>query len=140
MSEQYANNGKKHREEKRVSRFFWLVFGLLAICGVIFMVYYLSGGRNSRRETEVVKTANAVAGNVVEGKKLFGALCAGCHGKDARGRVCPDLTVSTFKYGRSRLDITKTITEGRSGGMPTFGGRIEKERIESLVEFVLSLK
>jgi mono/diheme cytochrome c family protein len=151
MAEQHEHDGIKHREEKRVRGILRIFFAVLAACGVIFMGYYLFNGsenvavekvRNSQQPTagKAVEATGAGRHAVAAGEKLFGSLCVGCHGKDARGGVCPDLTVSTFKYGRSRQDITKTITEGRPGGMPTFGGRIEKEQIESLVEFVLSLK
>ena len=68
------------------------------------------------------------------------SLCAACHGESAKGGVGPDLTVSKYKYGKARLDITKTISEGRPGGMPSFSSQIDKEQVEGIVEFVLTLK
>ncbi len=159
MTERHEYDGTKDREGKKAPVILWAICTLIVICGAIFMGYYLFRGREnvavgnardsqppaSYKGGEAAGTGAASGGETIEervaaGKKLFGSLCVGCHGKDARGGVCPDLTVSTFKYGKSRSNVTKTITEGRPGGMPTFGGRIEKAQIESLVEFVLSLK
>ena len=163
MSEQHDYDGIKHREEKKSPRIFRLLFTVLVVWGVIYSGYYLFSGWNSQAEADAAKKARdsqklathkatevfgaGTAGNghkieayVVAGKKLFGSLCAACHGESAKGGVGPDLTVSTYKYGKTRLDITKTITKGRPGGMPSFTSQIDKEQIESLVEFVLTLK
>lgn len=161
MSEQHEYDGIKYREEKKSPGAFRILFTALAVWGVIFMGYYLFSGWSSQAEADAAKkardsqkqaahkaveaTGTAGGGHKVEayvaaGKKLFGSLCVACHGEGAKGGVGPDLTVSTYKYGKTRLDITKTITEGRPGGMPSFSSQIDKEQIESLVEFVLSLK
>lgn len=135
-------------KKKKSPRVFRILFAVLAAAGVICMGYYLLSGWNSRsgssarRKTQDSTTQpghKAVEDRTAAGRQLFGTLCAGCHGKSARGGVGPDLTVSTYKYGRSRLEITKTITDGRPGGMPSFGSQIDKEQIESLVEFVRTL-
>lgn len=163
MSEEHEYDGIKYREEKSSPGVFRILFTVLAVWGVIFMGYYLFSGWSSQAEADAAKkardsqkqaahkvveaTAVGVAGGghkvdeyVAAGKKLFGNLCVGCHGESAKGGVGPDLTVSTYKYGKSRLDITKTITEGRPGGMPSFTSQVDNEQIESLVEYVLTLK
>ena len=163
MSEQHEYDGIKYREEKKSPGVFRILFAVLVVWGVIFMGYYLFSGWSSQSEADAAKkardsqkqaahkaveaTAAGTAGGghkveayVAAGKKLFGTLCVSCHGENGKGGVGPDLTVSTYKYGKTRLDITKTITEGRPGGMPSFSSQINKEQIESLVEFVLSLK
>jgi len=99
----------------------------------------------AHKAVEATAAGTAGGGHKVEayvaaGKQLFGTLCVSCHGENAKGGVGPDLTVSKYKYGKSRLDITKTITEGRPGGMPSFSSQINAEQVESLVEFVLTLK
>jgi len=163
MSEQHNYDGIKYRVEKGSPSAFRIFFSLLAVWAVLFMGYYLFSGWSSQNEADAAKKArdgqkqaahkaveaSAAAtlggGHKVElyvaaGKKLFGSLCVGCHGESAKGGVGPDLTVSTYKYGKSRLDITKTISEGRPGGMPSFSSQIDGEQVESLVEFVLTLK
>lgn len=38
------------------------------------------------------------------------------------------------------MDISKTISDGRPGGMPAFSSQTTHEQVESLVEFMLHLK
>lgn len=110
---------------------------MLVVSGLFFLGYYLvmlpggSGVSGSDQKRE---------GDLATGKQLYADLCAACHGQSAKGRVGPDLTVSRYKYGKARRDIAKTISGGRPGGMPAFGSHINKEQIESLAEYVLSLK
>lgn len=76
-----------------------------------------------------------------KGQQLFMHHCAPCHGKLAKGGVAgPDLTVSRFKYGKTQTDIIKTVTSGRSGGMPAFGSHLKPEEISALANYLLSLK
>ncbi len=77
---------------------------------------------------------------IARGKSLYAALCVACHGRDARGNVGPDLTVSHFKYGRSRAVIERTIMSGRPGGMPAFGSQLKQDEIASLADYILSLQ
>ena len=163
MSEQHEYDGITYRKEKGSPGVFRILLSVLVVWGVIFMGYYLFSGWNSQSEADAVLKARknqkdaahkavettsvgaAGSGHTVEayvaaGKKLYGSLCSACHGESAKGGVGPDLTASAFKYGKTKLDITKTVTEGRPGGMPSFSSQIDKEQVESLVEFVLSLK
>lgn len=163
MSEQHEYDGIKYREEKSSPGVFRILFAVLAVWGVVFMGYYLFSGWSSQSEADAVKKARdsqkqaahkaveatgagtASSGHAVEayvavGKQLFATHCVSCHGESAKGGVGPDLTASHYKYGKSRLDITKTITEGRPGGMPSFSSQTNHEQVESLVEFILTLK
>jgi len=164
MSEQHDYDGIKYREEKSSPGVFKILFTVLVVWGVVYMGYYLFSGWSSQSEADAAKKARdsqkQVAHKAVEttgtaayqgsghkvdtyiaaGKKLYGTLCVSCHGESAKGGVGPDLTVSKYKYGKARLDITKTISEGRPGGMPAFSSQINPEQVESLVEFVLTLK
>jgi cytochrome c oxidase cbb3-type subunit 3 len=163
MSEQHDYDGIKYREEKSSPRIFTILFTVLVIWGVIFMGYYLFSGWSSQSEADAARkaladkmqiahksveataTANQGSGHkieayVVAGKQLFGTLCVACHGESAKGGVGPDLTASKYKYGKTRLDISKSISEGRPGGMPAFNSQMNHEQAESLVEYLLSLK
>jgi cytochrome c oxidase cbb3-type subunit 3 len=163
MSEQHEYDGITYRKEKSSPGVFRILFTVLAVWGVIFMGYYLFSGWSSQSEADAAKkardslkqnahkaaevTAAGTAGGgdkieayVAAGKKLYGTLCVSCHGENAKGGVGPDLTASKYKYGKLRLDISKTISEGRPGGMPSFSGQVDKEQVESLVEYLLTLK
>jgi cytochrome c oxidase cbb3-type subunit 3 len=164
MSEQHDYDGIKYREEKSSPGVFRILLTVLVVWGVAFMGYYLFSGWSSQSETDAAKKvrdsqkqsahyaveatgAGYMGGGhkieeyVATGKRLYGTLCAACHGESAKGGVGPDLTASAYKYGKSRLDITKTINDGRPNGMPSFKNQLDKkDQVESLVEFVLTLK
>ena len=136
----------------------------LCTWGVIFMGYYLFSGWSSQSEADAARKAIAekrqaahtvfegtvdsgkevgdqkIEAYVAAGKKLYANLCAACHGESAKGSVGPDLTASKYIYGKSRIDIASSIKEGRPKGMPAFNGQLNPEQIESLVEYLLSLK
>ena len=164
MSKQHDYDGIEYREEKSSPAVFRILFTILAVWGVIYMGYYLFSGWSSQTELDVAQkgiaekkqvahksvevTGSAYQGSsghkvesyVAVGKNLYGTLCASCHGEGGKGGVGPNLTISKYKYGKSRLDLTKSISEGRPGGMPAFSSQIDKEQVEGLVEFVLTLK
>jgi cytochrome c oxidase cbb3-type subunit 3 len=163
MSDQHEYDGIKYREEKSSPGIFRILFTVLVVWGVIFMGYYLFSGWSSQAEADTARIARegqkqaahkAVestgaayegSGHKVEeyvavGKQLYNKMCVSCHGENAKGGFGPSLALSSYKYGKSRLDITKSIVEGRPGGMPPFKGQLNEEQVESLVEFVLSLK
>jgi cytochrome c oxidase cbb3-type subunit III len=161
--EQHDYDGIKYRDEKSSPRIFRILFTVLVVWAVLFMGYYLFSGWSSQTEADTARKAlddkrqaahrateatgasksgkgDKVEAYIAAGRQLFANLCAACHGENGKGSVGPDLTRSTYKYGKARLDITKSITEGRPGGMPAFNSQIDHEKIESLVEYVLSLK
>ena len=163
MSEQHDYDGIKYRDEKSSPGIFRILFIVLVIWGIAFMGHYLFSGWSSQSEADSARRALAdkkqaahkaveatraglpASGDKIEayitaGKQLYGNLCVACHGENGKGLVGPDLTASTFKYGKTRADIAKTISGGRPGGMPAFNSQIDNEKIESLVEFILSLK
>jgi len=163
MSEQQDYDGIKYRDEKSSPRIFRILFSVLVVWGVIFMGYYLFSGWSSQSEADAARKAQTekrqaahqasepagsskpgggdkVESYIAAGKQLYANLCAACHGENGKGSVGPDLTASSYKYGKSRLEITKSISEGRAGGMPAFNSQIDHEKIEALVEYVLSLK
>ena len=163
MSEQNDYDGIKYREEKSSPAIFRILFAVLVIWAVAFMGHYLFSGWSSKTEVDIAtraladkkqaahKTVEATgdgqqgSGHKVEayvaaGKQLFANLCVACHGENGKGTVGPDLTASKYKFGKTRLDIAKSISGGRPGGMPAFNGQINPEQVEGLVEYVLSLK
>jgi cytochrome c oxidase cbb3-type subunit 3 len=163
MSEQHDYDGIKYREEKSSPSIFRILFSVLVIWGVVFMGYYLFSGWSSQAEADAARKVNTekkqtahkaveasgaahqgsghkIEAYVAAGKQLYAQLCSACHGENGKGTVGPDLTASKYKYGKARLDIAKSISEGRPGGMPAFNGQANPEQIEGLVEYILSLK
>jgi cytochrome c oxidase cbb3-type subunit 3 len=163
MSEHHDYDGIKYRAEKSSPGVFRALFTLLAVWGVLYMGYYLFSGWSSQSEADAARKAisdkkqvahknveatgagNDGSGHKIEayvaaGKQSYARLCAACHGENGKGTVGPDLTASSYKYGKARLDIVKSISEGRPKGMPPFSSQLNPEQIEGLVEFLLSLK
>ena len=78
----------------------------------------------------------------IERAKPKFAMCAACHGQDAKGNImmgAPDLTDTTWLYGPRVEDIEYTIRHGRSGHMPAHENLLSKERIHVIAAYVYSL-
>jgi len=154
-------DGITYRVETKSPAIFRGLLGILVIWAACFMAYYLFSGWSSQGEFAAKKKAKAealakqspggapAAGAHKEGKKEdylalgkkeFAERCAACHGANAKGGIGPDLTRSVFTFGKSEAALTETITKGRPGGMPGFGSDLSHEKVEGLVQYVLSLK
>jgi mono/diheme cytochrome c family protein len=109
---------------------------LILLCFV--MLSCLFGSCSQQEQSVSIKQQSQIP--IEESKKMYESLCSACHGKLARGGVGPDLTVSRFKYGKNRTDITKSIMIGRSGGMPAFSSHLKLYEAEALADYLLLLK
>ncbi len=72
----------------------------------------------------------------------FANNCAACHGDDGKGKLefgAPDLTDGDWLYGGDKKTIVETITNARSGVMPTWAGRLDAPTINALAVYVHSL-
>ena len=76
---------------------------------------------------------------IAEGKMLYLSYCSGCHGKDLKGNIGPDLT-GHLKYGETDDKKFKTVAEGRSGGMPSFGEKLGRDRIWKILAYIDSVR
>ncbi len=80
------------------------------------------------------------ADKVAAGRAQF-ALCAACHGADAKGNPAlgaPNLTDDIWLYGGSDSAIRKTLAEGRVGKMPAHQW-LGDDRVRLLAAYVYSL-
>jgi cytochrome c oxidase cbb3-type subunit III len=76
------------------------------------------------------------------GKKIFEANCVTCHGETGKGNQelgAPNLTDQIWLYGSDEASIVETITNGRSGVMPAWVGRLDPVTIKALTVYVHSL-
>jgi len=76
------------------------------------------------------------------GQQKFAAVCAACHGVDAKGNPqlhAPNLTDSVWLYGSSEATIIETITKGRTAQMPAHKGFLDDGKIHLLTAYVYSL-
>lgn len=76
------------------------------------------------------------------GSEIFATQCVACHGADGTGNRelgAPNLTDAIWLYGGERADIIESVSNGRSGTMPAWEGRLSEATIRSLTLFVHSL-
>lgn len=155
-------DGIRYRAEKHSPLVFRILFFGLVTWGVIFMAYFLFSGWNSESEYAEIKKAKearlaaqaqqevetkavptheeiSTTNLLDEGKKEFAARCASCHGADGKGGIGPNLTAKKYKYGKTAPEVTSSIAEGRPGGMPGFKNELSGDKLQGVVQYVLSL-
>ena len=89
-----------------------------------------------------VKTlaSKTILGTNNEGKKIFQANCAACHGLLGEGNPAlgaPNLADDVWLYGSSDEALRQTIAYGRSGIMPAFGDRLDATQIRMLTAWLM---
>ncbi len=80
--------------------------------------------------------------DLAAGQKLFAENCASCHGDLGKGNVelgAPNLTDKIWLYGSDEATIIETVTNGRAGVMPAWGGRLDPATIKAITVYVHSL-
>ncbi|TAI62632.1 cytochrome-c oxidase, cbb3-type subunit III [Bradyrhizobium sp. Leo170] len=104
------------------------------------------------KKDEIVTVANYVRSlsglptsqgyNAAAGAKLFADNCSTCHGENGKGNQdlgAPDLTDKIWLYGSDQATVIETITNGRSGVMPAWVGRLDPSTIKALAVYVHTL-
>lgn len=77
-----------------------------------------------------------------KGKDKFAAVCAACHGADAKGNQAigaPNLTDKVWLYGSNEKEIVKTIVEGRKNQMPAWKDFLGEAKVHLLTSYVYGL-
>ncbi len=75
------------------------------------------------------------------GQQKF-AMCAGCHGADARGNPAlgaPDLTNNIWLHGGSKKAVMATIADGRQSTMPAHKEFLGESKVHLLAAYVYGL-
>ena len=113
----------------------------------------LAFGRDGMlKSDEIVTVANYVRSlsglptrqgyDPVAGRKIFAENCVSCHGEAGKGNQefgAPNLTDKIWLYGSDEATIIETITNGRSGVMPAWTGRLDPSTIKAMAVYVHSL-
>lgn len=79
---------------------------------------------------------------VAAGKARFEAMCATCHGADARGNPqfgAPNLADDIWLYGDSPDSLRQTISKGRSNQMPAHLPLLGELKVRMLAAYVMTL-
>lgn len=73
------------------------------------------------------------------GQKVFAENCVTCHGEQGKGNKelgAPNLTDQIWLFGGDKQTIAQTVTNGRGGVMPAWGGRLNEPTIKALTVYV----
>jgi cytochrome c oxidase cbb3-type subunit III len=79
---------------------------------------------------------------IEQGKELFAANCAACHGEEGKGNQelgSPNLADPIWLYGSDHKSIAETIRNSRAGVMPAWKDRLDPVTIKALTVYVHSL-
>ncbi|MBD1362414.1 c-type cytochrome [Mucilaginibacter sp. ZT4R22] len=100
---------------------------------------YLSKAANRVDESTVKLVTDPAA--LAEGRTVFKASCAPCHGENGQGVVGPNLTDEYWLHGSKVSDVFKTIKYGVvAKGMPTWEKQLSPKQIADVSNYILSLK
>src|SRR5204863_6867486 len=104
------------------------------------------------KKEQIVTVANYVRGlsglptsqsyDASAGAKIFAENCSSCHGDAGKGNQelgAPNLADKIWLYGSDEATVIETITNGRSGVMPAWVGRLDASTIKALTVYVHSL-
>jgi cytochrome c oxidase cbb3-type subunit 3 len=75
-----------------------------------------------------------------DGRKLFEARCAGCHGLDARGGEAPAIGPGTTAASRTDDRLQTIVRNGTPAGMPGFGALMSRAEVAAVVQHLRSLQ
>lgn len=108
------------------------------------MAAAIGGGDNVENVANYVLSLSGSTHDPIKavfGKEKF-AVCAGCHGADAKGNQAigsPNLTDKIWLFGGSKETIMETINKGRSSTMPSFKDFLGEAKVQVLAAYVWSL-
>lgn len=99
---------------------------------------YMAQKANSIDELNVVVVDEA--GALAEGKKIFDANCAACHGMEGQGGVGPNMTDNYWIHGGDVKDVFKTIKYGvPSKGMIPWKSQLSPSQMQKVASYILTL-
>lgn len=69
--------------------------------------------------------------------KLYGELCASCHGPKLTGAQAPSLLDDVWKFGGDDASLAKSIKEGNvASGMPPMGNALSEQEVRAMVIYI----
>jgi cytochrome c oxidase cbb3-type subunit III len=103
---------------------------------------HIKAGGVAPRDTLAIQNPIGESASVVaEGAKLYISYnCIDCHGADGGGAMAPAFIDGRWHFGGSHSEVYESIMQGRPGGMPAWGGMIDKYSAWRLVAYVRSLE
>jgi len=107
------------------------VSALLAACTLVGV---LGASRQPRQPPAAVRFPDAAG-------RLYGELCASCHGPELQGAQGPSLIDDLWTHGADDEDLARSIRDGwPASGMPGFGQALSHEQVRSLVVYIREVR
>lgn len=148
-------------------RWWLMLFYISIVYALLYLAYYggfgdnkgLSGWSSTAEYEEELAEAHEIYGPIFSkfsaqsiktlskdpeakrvGQRLFVTYCSQCHGSDAGGaRGFPNLTDKDWLWGGRPEEIRTSIMQGRKGTMPAWGSILDKQEVDYLVQYLVSL-
>lgn len=100
---------------------------------------YMSTQANTIDENSVTENTDASA--ISEGRSIFKASCAACHGQEGEGGVGPNFTDEYWIHGGGIKNVFKTIKYGvPDKGMISWQSQLSPSAMQKVSTYILSLK
>jgi cytochrome c oxidase cbb3-type subunit III len=150
-------DGITEREEgkKKMPLGMTVLFMGLIICGLVYMYLFMpqttGWSQAYQYEAKVKAREAAVTGqpkadvhpetehqqmvSAEQGKEVYAAECAVCHGANLEGGIGPALKGPKFKYGATLKDHARVIAKGTQEGMPGFE-QLGAGKIQSVAAYI----
>ena len=80
------------------------------------------------------------AESLEKGKAIFLKYCSACHGKEAEGRIGPNLTDKHWIYVGDVKGVFKTIKYGAKNGMKSWKDELNPVQMQEVTSFIKSLE
>jgi cytochrome c oxidase cbb3-type subunit 3 len=75
------------------------------------------------------------------GQSVFKANCISCHGREAEGKIGPNLTDDSYKNVTKIEDIARVVSDGAgAGAMPKWSNRLHTNEVVLVSAYVASLR
>jgi cytochrome c oxidase cbb3-type subunit 2 len=114
------------------------------------LVAYMQAIGSAVKKAAPVQTAKAEEKNpfagdakaIADGKALYSANCAMCHGDNLKGGIGPNLTDNVWLAKEGDIsdgELYAIISNGTANGMPPFAASMDKNKIWAVVSFIRSL-
>lgn len=109
------------------------------------MIAAVGSDENAKNVAQYVLSLSGRSNDVLKaqlGRKVFGEVCAACHGPKGEGSPlmgAPNLTDKTWLYGGTEKAIVETIKNGRQGHMPSHKTILTADQIKVVSAYVWQL-
>jgi mono/diheme cytochrome c family protein len=103
---------------------------------------HITAGMVSPRDTLALNNpfGNDPAALAAGAKLYISYNCVDCHGADGSGSMGPAFIDGRWHFGGSPAEVYESIAQGRPGGMPAWGGLMDRHSTWRLVAYVRSLE